>query len=299
MTGPSRALTDAWQAQAEWSARASALKARIARRRTTVLWLMAGTAVFGGLGTVLTTAGAQATTTVRVLSGIGAVLAAVAGTIQLLASRERTVEEWNRARAVSEALKEAVYRYRTGTGAYAVDDRDAVLRGQAEEVVERARDLLSITVAGVAPKRDPPPPLDAAAYVERRLSQQIEGYYLKQVAVLSESRARWQRAEQGLLYSGAAIGALTASLPQVPLAPWVAVVTTIAGAVAAHVEASRFSHLIVSYGATAYRLAKLRSKYLDDEARGVPFDFADLVDRAEEAISVENQGWMAGWSGRR
>jgi len=111
VSGDPRALTEAWQAQAEWSARASALKVRIARRRSIVLWLVAGTAVFGGLGTVLTTAAAQATTTARLVSAIAAVLAAVAGTIQLLASRENTVEQWNRARAVAEALKEAVYRY--------------------------------------------------------------------------------------------------------------------------------------------------------------------------------------------
>jgi hypothetical protein len=292
-------LTEAWQGQAEWSARASTLKARIARRRSIVLWLVAGTAVFGGLGTVLTTAAAPATTTARLVSAIGALLAAVAGTLQLLASRENTVEQWNRARAVAEALKEAVYRYRTGTGAYAADDRDAVLRRQVDDVVERGRDLLAITVPGAAPAREPPPPMDAAGYAELRLSQQIEGYYLKQVAELSASRARWQRAEQGLLYGGAVIGALTASLPEIRLAPWVAVVTTIAGAVAAHAEASRFSHLIVSYRATADRLTSLRSRFLDDEARGAPIDFAALVDRAEDAISVENQAWMAGWSGRR
>jgi SMODS and SLOG-associating 2TM effector domain 1/Protein of unknown function (DUF4231) len=299
VSGQPRALTEAWQAQAEWSARASALKARIARRRSIVLWLVAGTAVFGGLGTVLTTAAAPAMTTARLVSAIAAVLAAVAGTIQFLASRENTVEQWNRARAVAEALKEAVYRYRTGTGTYAGDDRDAALRRQVDDVVERGRDLLAMTVTGAAPTREPPPALDAAGYVEHRLSQQIDGYYLSHVAELSASRARWQRAEQGLLYSGAVIGALTASLPQVPLAPWVAVVTTIAGAVAAHVEGARFSHLIVSYRATADRLSSLRSRFLDDDARGSPIDFDALVDRAEDAISVENQAWMAGWSGRQ
>ena len=134
--------------------------------------------------------------------------------------------------------------------------------------------------------------------VERRLSQQIEGYYLKQVATLSASRASWQRAEQGMLYAGATVGALAATLPEVPLAPWVAVVTTVVGAISAHAEASRFSHLIVSYRATADRLVSLRSQVMDDQARGVPIDFDALVNRAEDAISVENQAWMASWSGR-
>src|SRR5262245_35692030 len=116
MSDASRALTDAWQAQSEWSARASLLKTQIVRERSTVLWLIAATAVFGGLGTLLTTAGTPASAAARAVSGIGAVLAAMAGTIQVLASRVNRVEQWSRARSVSEALKEAVYRYRTGTG---------------------------------------------------------------------------------------------------------------------------------------------------------------------------------------
>jgi len=295
MSAVSRALSDAWQAQAEWSSRASTLKTRIAGQRSRVLYLVAAAAFFGGLATWLTAAGTAPGTPVRVVSGTAAILAALAATMQRAAGQVKTVEQWNRARSVSEALKEAVYRYRTGTGRYAAD-RDNALRARVEEIVQRAQDLLAITVPNKSPSREPPPDLDAAAYVERRVKQQIDGYYLKQVATLSASRARWQLAEQGLLYSGAIIGALAASLPAAPLAPWVAVATTIAGAVAAQAEASRFSHLIVSYQATADRLRAIESQFTDDRARGLTIDFEALVNRAEDAISVENQAWMAAWS---
>lgn len=295
MNGEPRALVDAWQSQAEWSARASLLKARLARHRSTVLWLVVGTAVLGGTAATLTAAG----TTGGLLTALNlasALLAGTAGVLQAFGSRENVVEQWNRARSVSEALKEAVYRYRTGTGRYAGDDRGDVLRARAAEIVDRGRDLLSVVVPETRPSKPPPPELDAAAYVERRVSQQIDGYYRKQVAALSAARRRWQRGEQVLLFTGAALGAVAATWPALPLASWLTVVTTVAGAVAAHAEAARFSHLIVAYRATADRLAAVKAQFQDDRDRG-RVDVAQLVDRAEDAISVENQAWMAAWSG--
>lgn len=297
MSDEPRALTEAWEVQAEWSARASLLKARIGRQRTVVLWLVMGTALFGGVATTLSSAEASSSVLGRVVSGGGALLAGLAGVMQVLGARENVVEQWSRARSVSEALKEAVYRYRCGIGIYAGPDPDTALRARVQQVVERGRDLLAVTVPPAIPRRRPPPSLDASAYVERRVTQQIDGYYRRQVAELTAKRTRWQRAEQGLLFGGAVLGALAAVRPGGLVSPWVAVATTVAGAIAAHAEASRFSHLIVAYRATADRLAAIRSQFLDDQARGVVIDVAALVDRAEDAISVENQAWMAGWSG--
>jgi hypothetical protein len=296
----SASLVAVWNAQAEWSARASWIKARIGRDRLLLLGLTAATAVCATLGAVLAGHGVFGTVG-QAAAGLGAVLAAIAATSKLIAGKVNRIEQWNRARSVSEALKEACYRHRTQTGAYAADDRDDVLREQMLEVTSRNKDLLAVHPAAFAISGKPPPgPLDLPGYIDKRITGQVDGYYLKQVQSLAQRRDRWQLAQKALLYASALLGAAAAYSPSVAgtTTAWVAVLTTIVGSVGAHIEGSRFDHLIVAYRSTAERLAALRAQAQDRLLQGRAVDFASLVDAAEEAISVENQAWMAGWSAK-
>jgi SMODS and SLOG-associating 2TM effector domain 1/Protein of unknown function (DUF4231) len=296
---PSASLVAAWDGQAEWSSRASTLKAAINRDRQRLLALTSATAVCGAAGAVLAGNG-FAGVAGQWAAGLSAVLAAVTATSQLISGKVNRVEQWSRARSVSEGLKEACYRYRSGTGVYAGSDPDEVLRSQLELVTRKNQDLLAVLPAPVRATKPPPPVLDLPAYIDKRITNQVDGYYLKQVTDLSRRRDRWQLVQRALLYLSATLGAAAAIWPGAgsAAAAWVAVLTTMVGSVGAHIEGSRFDHLIVAYRSTADRLAALRSRHLDDLSKGRAVDFGALVDAAEDAISVENQAWMAGWSTR-
>ncbi|MGH8510764.1 MAG: hypothetical protein ACREUD_07450 [Gammaproteobacteria bacterium] len=54
------------------------------------------------------------------------------------------------------------------------------------------------------------------------------------------------------------------------LAAWVAVLTTMAGALGAHIEAARFDQLAIGYRATAARLEALRDEWNDRLSREPP-----------------------------
>jgi hypothetical protein len=136
------------------------------------------------------------------------------------------------------------------------------------------------------------------AYVKARVEDQIDGYYLRQATSVARQGAAWRRVQSLLLLVGAGLGALVAFAPRLGLGAWVAVLTTVAGAFGAHIEASRFDHLTVSYRTTASRLQALRDEWRDALSKRAlaPDEKAGFVDRCEDAISVENEAWMAGWT---
>ena len=73
-----------------------------------------------------------------------------------------------------------------------------------------------------------------------------------------------------------------------------AVLTTVAGAILAHIEASRFDHLIVSYLATARRLEDQDVGY--DYAAASAGNWSQFVNKCEDIISSENMSWIAKWT---
>jgi len=66
------------------------------------------------------------------------------------------------------------------------------------------------------------------------------------------------------------------------------VLTTVAGAVLAHVEASRFDFLVTTYLVTARRL--------EDRKGGSREPFSALVTDCENIIATENMSWIAKWA---
>jgi len=132
-------------------------------------------------------------------------------------------------------------------------------------------------------------------------SSRSRGYYLPKSVELAKRRDRWRAAQQFFLVAAALVGVVLSVAPEVShsVAPWIAVLTTIAGVLAAEIEASRYDLLVTSYRATAYRLQELYAEWADVVQRGVkPWTQVrdDFVNRAEEAISVENLAWMAEWA---
>jgi hypothetical protein len=294
---PSAALRTAWAQQGVWSAVAGRLKRGIAQDRTVFLGLVVATAILETAAVELVGALGEGSAVARAVAASGAVLAALAAALQAGNRSAERVRQWTRARSASEALKEQVYRYATGTGKYAADP-DAALSGERERILVSVKDLERLAAAVPAPPREPPPPMDLEAYVGARVEGQIDGYYLRQAASLARRGAAWRRVQSLLLLVGAGLGALVAFAPHLGLGAWVAVLTTVAGAFGAHIEASRFDHLAVSYRTTASRLQSLRDEWRDALSKRTlaPDEKAGFVDRCENAISVENEAWMAGWT---
>lgn len=226
-------------------------------------------------------------------------LAALAALLQNWSKEGARISRWTRARSASEALKEQTYRYLTRTGAYARAQPEDALRDARLKILDKVADLESIAATIQPPPRDPPPDLDLAGYTQRRVAGQIDGYYRKRAAELAKSRSRWRLLQTSLLLLGSALGGAVA-LNVIPgLAAWVAVLTTLAGALGAHIEASRFDQLAIGYRATAARLEALRDEWTDKLSHETLSQAQKdrFVDRCEDAISVENQAWMAEWSG--
>jgi hypothetical protein len=124
-----------------------------------------------------------------------------------------------------------------------------------------------------------------------RVDGQIDDYYAPKAASY-EHRVRRLRTLGDLLGIAAVVlAALGFAFELDGLALWIPVVTTIATSVTAHITAARYDHLVVEYLRTAQRLTRLRDEYQRTRSKTV----AAFIDACEDAISVENQAWMARW----
>jgi hypothetical protein len=74
------------------------------------------------------------------------------------------------------------------------------------------------------------------------------------------------------------------------------VVTTAGAAVSAHLAACRYDHEAIIYFGTADRLTGLRNGWAADANRNDPIRIAQFVDECEQAISTENESWLAEWT---
>ena len=300
--GTTPVVESAWRDQAIWSEAANRLKAELSTWRCRA-------AVAGVLGAFLETlAGA--------LAGLGGVwwwpraLLALAGAVILAVvpyvARTKTskdqVRAWVRARSVSEALKETIYRYLVGAPPFAPEPAPAALVARCQAVKEKVQDLGGLAATIEPPKKERPLTLTLEGYVGTRITDQIENYYrpkARQNALTAQKLHNWEF-RLGLLAValGALAGAATATgLPWLSgLAPWVAVVTTAGAAVTAHLAASRYDHGAMTYFATADRLTGLRDGWLATPDRLAPAHVAKFVDDCERAISTENEAWLAEWT---
>jgi hypothetical protein len=282
-----------WSRHAQWSSVGARLKTHVVFWRAAVL-------VLSAVGAVLQTAAASlAPSTIASAAALGGAvaLATVPFIAVKLLGAER-VRGWLRARSVSEGLKSEVFRFQAGAAPYDGEDR-AVKLVEAGRNLEVWVEALAVDLAGVDEgPSSPPARLDSEEYVKLRVSDQIDGYYRPR-ARWNASRARLFRAlELTTAFLAASIGALMAALQLGAGAggrggEWVAVITTIGGALAAHSAANRYVEQARIFFATARRLQDVRDDWI---ARGRPTasgPWSEFVNACEEAISVENRAWMS------
>jgi len=284
------------QLQGRWSATANQLKSLYERVR----WITFGLSILGALAAAV--ASQYQGDTRQGLAVASAVLIGV-GTIltKRFLGTDKAIE-WVRARAASEALKRIGYLYASLAAPY--DDaatRDALLKKEVDRIEAEAADLL----AKQAPGRRgslPAGALDIAGYIEKRVKQQADWYqgaadkYHAQAASLRRIEFVLALVTAVLTF---AVGAVTKQwLLEHTKFDWVAltaVLTTISGAILAHIEASRYDFLVVNYRATERRL---RSELVDAPlAAGQPSaEWSAFVERCESAMTQENGSWVARFS---
>jgi hypothetical protein len=230
----------------------------------------------------------------RVLSGIAALALAVVPVIRGSKLGKDRIEDWNRARSASEAVKAEIYLYLTRTPPYDREDRDEELLKQTDGIIGQVDDLSGDTIG--RPDTDVPQPdvHDVASYLRWRVQPQIDDYYRPQAA----RQQRWLSLFRGIEFTlsvlAAVLGAIVATAHLNRIGVWVAVVTTVGAAITAHIAAARYEHLVISYLSTARQLRSLLRRW---EARSDkdPTAAGMLVRECEDAISRENESWMAAW----
>jgi hypothetical protein len=301
-SSPEGVVRSTWRDQAVWAETANRLKRDLTRWRT-------GALIAGVLGAFLATLSAalggadenwEWLATTCALAG-AVVLAVVPYVTRTKASQER-VRQWVRARSTSEALKEEIYRYLVAAPPYAPRANPADLISRREEIKEAVKDLNALAAEVVPPEKELLLSLTRDEYVAQRVNEQIEGYYVPKGRTNARIASRLHEAEFILGLIAVVLAAMAGAAATTgwerldSLGAWVAVVTTAGAAVTAHLAAGRFNHQAMTYFATANRLTSLRDVWHVDPKREEQARFAQFVDGCENAISIENEAWLAEWT---
>ncbi|MGH3857587.1 MAG: DUF4231 domain-containing protein [Pseudonocardiaceae bacterium] len=286
MSGGDGLVEELWRQQSIWSQTANRMKASIGRARSAALTLTVG-------GATLATLAARLPAGHGLVSSLLAVAAAVeVGLVPVLRPRYsgRVLRDWTRVRSVSEALKSEIYLYLAGAGDYRGEHRDSRLKVCTDQARQEAADLLQHTVDIEPAQRVVPDVNDYASYLRVRVDGQVDGFYRPKARQLRARLRQFRRVELILAAVGVVLGALAASFAAWGFSAWIAVITTISAAVAAHVGAARYEYQLIEYLRTADELSRLRR---DATATTSPAELDELVVQCERIISIQNEGWMA------
>lgn len=300
-------LSSIWRRRAAWSRAAGRIGRRIAYARGAALTLSSLGAVLAAVASTLL---AQSPHWRSISAGVGAVLLAVATVITTRLLTISAVRNWVRMRSVSEAIKAEVYSFRAGVAPYDGPEAIKTLHRKVNEVEEPAADLEHYVADVSGEPNAPPPPLRPEDYIKLRIETQIEDYYRRKARLYARRLALLRGSEFALGLAATALSAAaaffsantrptpTADASGIGQAAWVAVLTTLGGALAAHIAGTRYDFLVMSYYATARRLEDLVDGWRLD---GSPSDltrWSAFVRACEQAISVENESWLAKWTDR-
>jgi hypothetical protein len=286
--------------QAGWSVTANKLKAGIDQAR----WAVFICSVLGALlATVASQLGAPIGETLGASTVDPRTWFAIAGALSLAIATfftqrllgQEHITGWVRARAISEALKREAYKFAAGAAPYDQADAENLLNAERQKIEGDGDDLIASLVINPGAGSVPRAMLTPQQYVDLRIDGQIK-FYKNRAGTYRTTATRLRRIEFGLALAATlitAIASVTGKTTHISgihfdIAALTAVLTTIAGAVLAHVEASRFDFLVTTYLATARRL--------EDRKSGSREPLSALVNDCENIIATENMSWIAKWT---
>jgi hypothetical protein len=293
-------VEDTWRQQNEWSTTAGRFKSEIWLWRKLVLLLSIGGAIFATLSTQVPDGNAQ-----KVVAVIAAVLLAIIPVVTPKKLSPQKTRNWAVARSVSEGLKEELYLFLARAEPYADPDgaKPEILRDRSFEITRKASDLLQHVTRVEAPPRELPTFKSPKEYLEIRVADQID-WYQEKSRLHSDKAAGLRNMEFCLAIVAALLAAVTGAVGGVlkiqgwpiEIGAWVAVLTTIGGTLTAHIAAARYDHIVTSYSATAFQLRHLKNHWPPGGDDSIPsVEWSTLVRRCEDAISKENESWLAKW----
>ena len=288
--------------QAQWSAIAGKFKSGLDHWRA-----IAGVA--GVLGAIFVTAAASLSAVddsaagARTALGLAGAIVLAGVPIAVTRTTKDHIQDWVRARAASEGLKEHIWRFLAGGKPYGqqrdarqfLDARDRIVAG-VEDLVSKA--------GHVTPRIStrPTAPVTVEEFITGRLEDQVK-YYGRSSDTNAQKAAFWRNVSFGLglvaaiagVVSGGTAGGLKIEVPAwlTGIGPWVAVLTTASAAVTAHLNAQRFDELAVSYASTARKLKRLRADFRINPAKGQPEQVESFVEEVESLLAAENGAWRA------
>lgn len=287
-----------WGQYRTWDLTSVALKSKMWRWRYIVLVLSIVGAILGTLSQQL--GGWQITAILTWIPGTLGVLSGLA----LGAASYFTKEVLNsgpesdavRTRAAAEAFKREAYLLATGAPPYATATNADQLLEKAQEIRGGVNGIAPLAITSAQEQQGVPAAgMSIDEYVQQRVVQQIDEYYLTQVRLNAQKLALGRKVSLALGALAILLGFWSAKSASV--AGWVAVIGAITAAIAAYQYAGRYQFLNVSYQATADRLNWLKTKW-EIDGRRQPGDDAKhaFILAAENAIATENSAWMAEWT---
>lgn len=210
---------------------------------------------------------------------------------------------WVLLRGGSESIKHEIYKYRTKTLTYNLDNtenesRDEILARQLNNIAERImktevnQSSLKIFEGSIPPQfglesgDDGFGDLNSEGYVQFRLKSKMNFYNQKILEL--DKKVRW------LQWAVIGFGGLGTLLAAVGFEVWIAVTTAIVGAVTSFLEFNQMESSLSSYNQT---LTDLESVLIWWNAvpqlnKFSPDTFEKLVDNAEAVIQAEVSGWI-------
>ena len=184
----------------------------------------------------------------------GAVLLAIVSFVTSRLLGATHITNWLRARTASEALKREAYRYAASAKPY--DDllkRDATLNNEREQIERDVDDLLASAVGSAGRGSAPRDQLSRDGYVTGRVRKQINDFYLPRANANKKIAESLRWAEFSLALAATIITAMVGIAGKelfgikFDFVALTAVLTTIAAAILAHIEASRSDFLVMVY----------------------------------------------------
>lgn len=278
-------VEDTWLRQCRWSALANAKTAALERWR----WINLSLVLLGAVAGVLASESWFRFVPSGAVSVVGVVALTCAAFIQANFLNAEKVKARVKARAAAESIKAAVYQYLAVVAPSEGSTREADIDGVFAQVWHVADELVA-EARQTTPENKPAPDFSGVVgYVDARAKDQLR-YHDERGRRHAVLEKRWRAAEIVATLLAAVLSAVN-GISELNLSAWVGVVTTIAGAVAAHIAGEQHARISASYAVTADLLER-RIKGFDAATADAQAATAFVVD-IEEILARQNQTWVA------
>ena len=176
-----------------------------------------------------------------------------------------------------------------------------LLKGATEDLLTTVKDIPHAELTEEQQReRLPQGPLSEASYIKERVDDQIYGFYRPRVREYEQLIRKIRTLSLGLGAIATVLGAVASLWAKNVIAGWVAVLTTMTASIVAYVYAGRYQYSdrelpghSSTAGAGEKPVGKIRKEQDPTKAK-----LGDFVNACEDAISIENQAWMARSAGQ-